>query len=390
MKHTAVLWAWTGSLALLAGGCGLYGGARPSAPPKTSVEANRNTGAKTGQPVSRADKKLKVLAFYDPSMSAVPPDPLALLKAHPGLVDYLAPFWYEVDPAGGIIHKPAGNVGTLAAQQHLPLVPLFNNANGNDTFLHSAAGRDAAARNIAALVKAHAYRGVNIDFQLLKATDRADLVAFMTTLKKSLPSSTLVSMSVVPLSSGNGSAGAYDFRALDRVTNIMVLMAYDLHGDGTAPGPVSPFPWVVKSVRRAINAGIQPSKLYLGIANYGYLWTGNSTRATTIPLKVMYQHKYGAYTYNPIEKEGYDHYVAGGVGHTIWFVNDRGAAARIRLAERDKLGGVAFWRVGYEDAAWWNTVARALGSGKGSPSAVKSTHAGRPATSPQHRAHTGQ
>lgn len=383
-KHHVTWFMAAGMASVWLASCGT-----PAPQPKAHVNSSKSSSkkapAKTPKTAEKAStsKGLKVIAFYDQTMSSVAPDPFALLKAHPGLVDFLSPFWYEVSPTGTIIAKPQGNAAVLAKQDHLPLMPLFNNAGATDAFLQTAALRTAAIDNIVSTVKSHNYPAVQIDFQQLKSTDRTKLTAFMTQLQKALPKNVTVSMSVVPLTSGNGASAAYDFAALDKVVNSMVLMAYDFHGDGTPPGPVSPYDWVIKSIQTALKAGIQPSKLYLGIADYGYLWTGTSTKAITIPLKVMYQHKYGAYTWSPTYKEAYDKYTSKGVTHTIWFVNDRAAKDRIDLAKKYHLGGVAFWRVGYEDARWWNTVSKTIGGT--SPSSAQSA---RSSTSPQYAKRT--
>lgn len=351
---------------------------------KVPSTSKSKVGGKPGA-TSKPSHRLKVIAFFDQSMGTTTPDPFALAQAHPGLVSYLAPFWYEVSPTGSVVAKPEGNAATLAMHDHLPLIPLFNNAGGTDAFLHTSATRTTAVTNIVNLVKSKKYAGASIDFQLLKATDRSDLTLFMQQLKKAMPPAAMISMSVVPLTSGNGQSSAYDFSALDKVTGSIVLMAYDLHGTGTPPGPVAPYAWVKKSITTAISAGIKPAKLYLGIANYGYLWTNGSTKATTVPIKAMHQHRYGVYTWSPTYQEAYDKYTASGASHVIWFENDKAAAVRISLAKSMHLGGVAFWRIGYEDAQWWHTVATAIGSGattgashtKAARSRVSHQHAGR-------------
>jgi len=352
------IWGAVALLSLLAAGCG---SGQPSAQPKphNNVKTTKKAPMVASQNKS-PQRTLKVIAFYDQTMAQVPPDPFYLLKAHPGLVDYVAPFWYEAAADGSIIAKPEGNAAAAAAADHLPLMPLVNNAGGTDAFLHSASTRTTLVNNLVQLINNHHYAGLNIDFQQLQPADRQALTAFMTQLYHALPPHVALSMSVVPLTNLNGASSAYDYQALSPMVSAMVLMAYDRHGDGTPPGPVSPYPWVVQSVNRALNAGIPRQKLYLGIANYGYLWTDHSTHAQTIPLKVMYQHKYGKFVWNPTYKEAYDSYTVNGVPHVIWFVNDRGAVDRIKLAEKDHLGGVAFWRIGYEDAKWWNAVAAAL------------------------------
>ncbi|MCY0880779.1 MAG: glycosyl hydrolase family 18 protein, partial [Firmicutes bacterium] len=305
------------------------------------------------------------------------PAPFTLVKEHPGVVTDISPFWYEVTGTGSIISKPQGDAAQLAKEDHLPLTPLFNNAGANDTILQSTASEDTAIHNIVSIVKKNHYAGVDIDFQQLKDSDRAGMTRFVQQLRKALPSSDIISVSVVPLTSQNGQTGAYDFPALAKSATYLVLMAYDLHGNGTQPGPVSPYKWVKQSIELSLKSGVPAQKLFLGIADYGYLWTGNSTKATAVPLKVMYQHKYGAYKWNSTYKEAYDTYTSGGVKHVIWFDNDRAAVDRIKLAEQYHLGGIAIWRLGYEDAKWWDAIVPAL-QHKPMP----------PHESPQHKAST--
>ena len=362
-------------------GCSFFGASTPS--------PHGSAGNRTGAPGST---RMKVMAFYDQGGSPVGPDPLSLLASHPGLVTEVAPFWYEVEPSGNILSKPQGNIESLAKSQHLKLTPLVTNAGSTDAFLYTAATRSMAISHIVHLVTSRHYAGVNIDFQGLKSSDRSRLTAFMTTLSHKMPKGTLVSMSVVPLTNQNGQSSAYDYAALDRVTNAIVLMAYDLHGDGTLPGPVSPLPWVRRSIQTALHAGIAPQKLYLGIADYGYDWTAGSTKATTVPVKVMDQARYGHYIWNPVDAEGTITYATNGVRHTIWFVPAKGAAARVRLAASYHLGGVAFWRIGYEDASWWKTVATALKNPTGAKTAAsrrRTATPSHPSRSPQHRGHAG-
>ncbi len=388
--HLIKLLTSLSTLTVLASGCGLYAEPQKPAPVKHATDSARKTTDNAASKVKKTTSstmkkatttttttknpapkaKLKVIAFYDQTMSHVKPDPFTFVSAHPHIVTYLSPFWYEVTKTGSILAKPEGNAAALAAKAHLPVMPLFNNYMGNDGMLATPALRTAAVDNIVKLVTSKNYAGVQIDFQQLKPADRTTLVDFMKTLHAKMPASKSISMSVVPLTASTGQSGAYDMKALDPDVNSMVLMAYDLHSNGTPAGPVSPFPWVQKSIEASLKAGVSPSKLYLGIADYGYLWKNGSTVAKTIPLKVMYQHKYGAYTWDSKDKEAYDHYTSKGVSYTIWFVNDRGAVDRIKLAEKDHLGGVGIWRIGYEDAQWWNKVASAI-DGKSAPTTGK-------------------
>jgi len=101
----------------------------------------------------------------------------------------------------------------------------------------------------------------------------------------------------------------------------------------------------------------------------------------------MHQHHYGPYRWVASDAEATATYVSGGVRHVIWFVPDRGAVARIRVAQADHLAGIAVWRLGYEDAPWWTAVASALNRPTGVAAGVRAHPRRRPRRTPQHRGH---
>src|SRR5262249_61461536 len=64
---------------------------------------------------------------------------------------------------------------------------------------------------------------------------------------------------------------AFDYRGLAKVTDTLVLMAYDEHASETVAGPVASQPWFTASLeRRIVHDGLDPSHVIVAIGSYGY------------------------------------------------------------------------------------------------------------------------
>src|SRR5947209_19139745 len=74
----------------------------------------------------------------------------------------------------------------------------------------------------------------------------------------------------------------YDLTMLGQAADQVVWMAYDQHTASGAPGPVGGLPWVRRTLDVAARA-IPPEKLLLGVAGYGYAWSGGQGRDLTVP-----------------------------------------------------------------------------------------------------------
>ncbi len=139
-------------------------------------------------------------------------------------------------------------------------------------------------------------------------------------------------------------------------------MTYDNHNNSTPPGPVAPLPWVRAAVKTAIKQGVPPNRIALGLATYGYDWS--STGVATMPLKnvlLLERNLKITPVWDSVAQEAHFTYTdSKGVTHTVWYQGQRGLASRISLAEKNKLWGVAIWRVGYEDQAYWGTLDKLL------------------------------
>jgi spore germination protein YaaH len=142
------------------------------------------------------------------------------------------------------------------------------------------------------------------------------------------------------------------------------VMAYDEHWTGSdSPGSVSSLNWTEEGIKQQLEYGIPRSKLILGIPFYTREWkldskgklVGNKTLLMKdIPSRVAQTKATSTYD----EKAGQYRYSYQQDGHTyiFWAETTETVLARIALAKKYDLAGVAAWRLGYEDGALWEAM----------------------------------
>lgn len=307
----------------------------------TGMTGKGKTGGKT------SSTKLKVLGYWAHHKSLPPTS----LGAWGHSLTFLSPLLYSAKPSGMLtMHKDAPLMAE-AKKLKIPILPLVNDATGKQLFLKTVATRKAAVTSIDHLVTANHYKGVDIDFEPPHTRLSRDLTLFMTELHDTLPHSDTIILDVVP-----HSGGAYNFKALAPEVSQFQLMTYDEHADGTKPGPVAALNWD-KSLITRLKSLVPPSKIYLGVALYGYEWTSGSTHAITIPYQSVTPALKSKEKWNSRYQEETAHIGS----HVYWWENRKGIGQKISLAKKDHLAGIALWQVGYATPAIYHELVKNIG-----------------------------
>jgi spore germination protein len=167
-----------------------------------------------------------------------------------------------------------------------------------------------------------------------------------------------------------GWAGAFAYRDLAPWADFFVIMAYDQHFPGGAPGPIAPLPWLNDVANYAVSA-LGATKIIWGIGVYGYDWnTTASPRPPADPrtwgeTQALAQANHGVLGYDAASQSASLVYTAGGARHEVWFENRQSFDAKLGLVRARNLPGFAIWRLGQEDPGVWQSIA-----GIGSPCAA--------------------
>ena len=305
-----------------------------------------------------------IIGYFENGWSKIFTDSFPSLVNHPKVVDTVLAYWYSVDGSGGL-REPAGpprpEVIQYVKSHGMLMGVLINNLGSNMVSIPSV--RSRAIRNIVAIARTNGYQEIHIDFELLPRSLRTDLTTFIADLRKALPPSVKLSMSVFPKVGVPASIyGVYDYQALAKYVDYEVVMLYDNHSSGGPAGPVSPWPWVQQNVAyfRSILPG---NKIVIAAGVYGYDWPVGSTNAAEYPLdyitKLAAREKATIRT-DPVSQNPYFRYTdSSGSRHIVWYQNSATVRQRIDLVVKDHLGGIAIWTLGQADRRVWQVLEKA-------------------------------
>ncbi len=159
---------------------------------------------------------------------------------------------------------------------------------------------------------------------------------------------------------------------IGKIADFVILMAYDYSYAGSfVTGPVAPYGGAFKTrefdVRTTVSEAVKkiPSeKIILGMPLYGYEWEtldniagsavipGSGAVASSRRISTMLADE----KYKPFnDKEASSPYIIfsdtknKNYFHQIYYENEESILEKITLAKNQKLAGVAFWALGYED-----------------------------------------
>lgn len=283
-----------------------------------------------------------------------------------------SPSWFELKDSGGALtdlSDPA--VVTTLESQGMQVMPLVSNDFDKQMTTAFLANDHAQKQFISSLVSklaALGVYGVNIDFEEIAGTDRDEYTAFVTALSKAAHAKGLkVSIDLPRGDVSWDHLTAYDHAALAKAVDTIIIMAYDEHWTGSSTaGSVASLPWVEKGVQTFLSYGVPRNKLMLGIPFYVREWkldgSGNlvSNRAvlmSAIPQLIADTNAVGVSDPATPGQTKYK-YVKDGFTYVFWAETASSVQARIHIAKKYDLAGVAAWRLGYETPDLWTMMLR--------------------------------
>ncbi|WP_036507817.1 glycosyl hydrolase family 18 protein [Nocardioides sp. URHA0020] len=216
--------------------------------------------------------------------------------------------------------------------------------------LLSRSGRiTAVARRLASYVAAGHWDGVNIDLELVRASDADGLVRLARALQRAMPATRTVTIDISASTSLSGyRQGGYDLAGLAGAVDVIKLMTYDQHGPGwSGAGPVGGLPWQRAALRTILRV-VPARQVDLGVAGYGYTWPrrGVGRTVTVAQARRLVARDHARATWHARQGEWSARL---GDGTRLWWSDHRSYRHRVALARRHHLHGLAVWRLGSAD-----------------------------------------
>jgi spore germination protein YaaH len=286
------------------------------------------------------------------------------MAANTSTLDEIAADAYTTNAYGSISGLIPLNQITYANNNNIrALAMITNNFDGSiaKTLLESSSNRQALINNILNALKVNGYKGVNVDLEGIYYYDRSYLTTFMSELYTALHTQGFyVTMSIPAKTSDSPTAswsGAYDYAALAKYSDQILLMTYDEHYPGGTPGAIASIGWVENVIKYAVTV-IPKNKILLGTAAYGYDWSSSGTKAYGIAKTYSIASSYGAaIMWDSVSQSPYFTYTdASGINHTVWFENAQSLSYKLKLVNSYDLAGIGIWRLGLENADYWTSI----------------------------------
>lgn len=355
-------------------------------------------------PAVQADAPPRVVSGWLPSWGL--DQALANVTANSDVFDEASPFWHTATAVNGAVTLTTAVTDARVAQvvaelrgrgiRVLPSVADGSPARAMAAVLADPAARSAHVAQLAALVAARGYDGIELDYERFAFSDgtstwaatRPNWVAFITELAASLHAQgKLLALAVPPIYSADRSASSgywvYAFEEIAASVDSLRVMAYDY--SVAQPGPIAPLAFVRKSLAWTVTV-VPSAKIRVGIPAYGRIWVAkraDGTRSitgtcpasgvtptksfTTVDAATFLGGIAGASvspTWDATTGEVTARFAATYTGpdgsgnqtscvadHVAWWVDAQGAMARMSLVSEFGLGGAAFWQLSGVDAA---------------------------------------
>ncbi|MCD8004704.1 MAG: glycosyl hydrolase family 18 protein [Oscillospiraceae bacterium] len=196
-------------------------------------------------------------------------------------MSFLTPFTYGFTPAGQLVDldddallRAAAGAG-VAPLLHLSTLTeqgSFSNELAS-LALNGPEVRQTLIDNLAGLIQARAYRGLDVDFEYIFARDALPYAAFVRALAQALAPLPVVAALAPKISAGQPGLlyEGHNYAAMGTAADYVLLMTYEWGYTYGPPMAVAPLPNVRQVVEYALTE-IPAEKIWLGIPNYGYDW----------------------------------------------------------------------------------------------------------------------
>lgn len=291
---------------------------------------------------------------------AAPWDPQSdsSIRAHGRRLDAIVSGWIGLDSISGRPLLPSPYADTIRPRgtARMAIVTSWHGERFHQEPVRALSRNPRALGQTAGTIARHAramgYTGLVLDFETLEA---ADLDAQLRVMKSIADSARAYGVTMIAAAVPALDTSAYPARPLLGVADVIVLMLYDQHWLGSAPGPLSAPDWVREALALRIKeAGAD--RIVAGLPTYAYRWLKG---LPTEHLGYNEARRISASTRSPLRRDAATGTLRAQAAEWEMWVTD--AHLLRRLVQESAQAGVrrfAFWRLGREDPAIWETVVR--------------------------------
>jgi cellulose synthase/poly-beta-1,6-N-acetylglucosamine synthase-like glycosyltransferase/spore germination protein YaaH/peptidoglycan/xylan/chitin deacetylase (PgdA/CDA1 family) len=283
----------------------------------------------------------------------------ASLEKNISKLNLVIPEWFFIDPTADTLYTNIDSKALkLMKAAGVEIMPILSN-NYKQIFrgetvhriLTTPAKKERLINDVIRTLKAYDFAGVNVDLEELLDSDDKVLVTFQKELyEKMHANNLLVTQDVIPFND------EYNFKALAKYNDYLILMAYDEHHDESKPGPISSQRWIQAALDKMDDL-VPADKIILGMAGFGYDWSNKNKKASTVTYQEAIANARESDAFVDFDNDTYNlhyrYYDDANALHEVHFTDAATNFNTLRFATEYQLAGTALWRLGSEDSRIW-------------------------------------
>ncbi|WP_226676706.1 LysM peptidoglycan-binding domain-containing protein [Mesobacillus jeotgali] len=269
--------------------------------------------------------------------------------------------------AEGYAYVVGNDAPIVRKSKELNVIPLLLIQNTTASgFSKELAGNVLASstyrRNLVAslvnLANQRGYGGISVDLEFIPPPQREDFNTFLRELKAAMGNLILhvnvhAKTEDIPT---NPIIGAYDYKTIGEIADIVAVMTIDYGYPGGPPDPVSPLWWIALVVRYSLTL-IPREKLQIGLPLYGHdkVVSTNQYRALSVLDAQNLAISTGAVIqFDTAARSPWFRYWKGTEEHIVWFEDIRSYIEKYRLIDLYQLNGATYWQLSFKAPQNWS------------------------------------
>jgi spore germination protein YaaH len=290
-------------------------------------------------------------------------------RDHYQRIGTLYPTYFDCDPADPSQIRGADDpqITAFAHARGVPVLPRYDcqKSTALHALLYDPATAQAAISGLVALVTTNGYDGINLDLEAGGPTDRAPLSAFVAALGSALHAvGARLAVDVSPKTRdvlNHPRSTFYDYAAIARAADSVLVMAWGIHWRTSAPGPIVDLTWL-RQVAAYVRTVPGAERFQIGTSSYGFDWPaggGAAHPATALAwsdVQALIASTGAQPARDPASQEMHFTYTdSSGTGHQVWY---RDATSILAAADAAHAQGLGFglWYAGQEDESIWGSL----------------------------------
>ncbi|MCX8074627.1 MAG: SH3 domain-containing protein [Clostridia bacterium] len=288
-------------------------------------------------------------------------------------INTVSPSYFNIQADGSLqIGNISSDLINYCHSKGLKVIPFLSNHWDKQAGIAALNNADNMTTDLANYIVQYNLDGINIDIENVTEAEKNLYTNFVAKLRSKLPNTKEISVAVAanPNSYITGWHGSYDYTGLANNSNYIMVMAYDEHWQGSAPGPIASITFVENSIKYATSK-TSTDKIVLGIPFYGRIWSDDSNfngNGVTLDKVSKLISDYGAtVTYDGIQQSPKATFTVKSSDiintingktlipgtYTIWYENETSIQHKLGLVTKYGLKGTAVWAIGQEPSTIW-------------------------------------